>query len=344
MNAPATGWPSIAAVSRARSRVHRLGVLVGDRAAADRAQVAGAPALLGEPVAKPRVGVQVGRRRARHVADLEAAQPMADVGGVADLAHLAVGDEVDPGIDLVCDAVGHRGADDPIERVGVDGLAPVLRRTRDRRPPGDAAGCRRGWWGCGSRGSWPRTLLRRRARQPGCEPAAGDDPRPLVSRQLGRAGAAAPAPAPTTPRRASGTGAGSGSATPSPSGQRAGQTDPALGGAGRRGGVASAACAGREALHQVVGVDQLPARTARRPARRGPTAGRRRPASTSDSRGSRSSIRSVRGQLTAGRPEAARAEAERRERRGAALQERRAPRRARARPTARGCQPWAPSS
>jgi hypothetical protein len=101
-------------------------VLVGDRAAADRAQVLRAPAFLGETVAKARVRVEVGRRCARHIADLEAAQPVADVGGVSDLAHLAVRDQVDPGIGLVADAICHRVADHLLVALAVDVLAAVL--------------------------------------------------------------------------------------------------------------------------------------------------------------------------------------------------------------------------
>ena len=70
--------------------VDELGVLVRDRAAADRPQIAGAPALVGESLHVARIGVEVRRRRPRHVAQLEPAEPVADVGGVADLAHLAV--------------------------------------------------------------------------------------------------------------------------------------------------------------------------------------------------------------------------------------------------------------
>ena len=65
-------------------------VLVGDRTAADRAQVPRAAALRGQAIPEPRVGVQIGRRRPRDIADLEAAEAMADIRRVADLAHLAV--------------------------------------------------------------------------------------------------------------------------------------------------------------------------------------------------------------------------------------------------------------
>jgi hypothetical protein len=85
--------------------LERLAVLVGDRASADRAQVLRGRARGGEAVAEARVGVEVGGRRARDVADLEAAQAMADEGRIADLAHLAVADDVDARVDLVLHAV-----------------------------------------------------------------------------------------------------------------------------------------------------------------------------------------------------------------------------------------------
>src|SRR5262249_4287253 len=73
-----------------------------------------------------RVRVEIGRRRPRRVAQLEPTQPVADVGGVADLAHLAVGDPIHPGIHLMLDPVAHGAADDAVELVGVHRLAPVL--------------------------------------------------------------------------------------------------------------------------------------------------------------------------------------------------------------------------
>ena len=126
MNAPATGRPAIAAFRRARSRSQRLAMLVGDRAAADRPQVARAATLLGEAVTEARIRVQIGRRGARNVADLEAAEAVADIGRVADLAHLAVADEVDPGLHLAPDAIAHRLADHAVVSCPVDRLAAVL--------------------------------------------------------------------------------------------------------------------------------------------------------------------------------------------------------------------------
>ena len=74
----------------------------------------------GQPVAEGRVRVEVRRRRARDVAQLEAAEPVADVRRVADLAHLAVADEVDAGVGLVAYPVDDRAADDPLVLRGVD--------------------------------------------------------------------------------------------------------------------------------------------------------------------------------------------------------------------------------
>jgi len=106
--------------------LQRLAVLIGDRAAADRAQVLGGRALGGKPVAEARVRVEVGRGRARDVADLEATQAVADERRVADLAHLAVGDDVDAGVDLMLDAVLDRRPDDALVLVTVDHLAAIL--------------------------------------------------------------------------------------------------------------------------------------------------------------------------------------------------------------------------
>ena len=104
----------------------RLGMLVGDRAAADGSEVLRRRARLREPVAEPGVGVQVGGGRARHVADLETAEPVTDVGCVADLAHLAVAHEVDASLDLVADALPDCVADGAVVGVPVDGLSLVL--------------------------------------------------------------------------------------------------------------------------------------------------------------------------------------------------------------------------
>jgi len=60
---------------------------------------------------------------------------MADVGGVTDLAHLAVADQVDSGVDLVLHAITNRLADHPVVLLPVDRLAPVLGEDKiDGRP------------------------------------------------------------------------------------------------------------------------------------------------------------------------------------------------------------------
>ena len=51
---------------------------------------------------------------------------MADESRVADLAHLAVADDVDARVDLVLDAILDRRADDALVLLGVDLLALVL--------------------------------------------------------------------------------------------------------------------------------------------------------------------------------------------------------------------------
>ena len=141
MKAPATGWSSIARASRARSRFDRLPMLVRDRAAADRAQVAGAPALVGKPLHVARVRVEIRRRGPRDVADLEPAQPVADVCGVADLAHLAVADHVDARLDLMTHAVEDRLVEQPVIALLVDRLAAILGEHQfdELRRPGQAA-------------------------------------------------------------------------------------------------------------------------------------------------------------------------------------------------------------
>jgi hypothetical protein len=60
-------------------------------------------------------------------ADLEAGEAMADVRGVADLAHLAVAHHVDTGSDLLLHDVGDRDAHRRVERLRVMGLVAILR-------------------------------------------------------------------------------------------------------------------------------------------------------------------------------------------------------------------------
>ncbi len=52
-----------------------------------------------QAIAKPGKVVEILRRRPRRVA-VESGQPMTDVGGIADLAHLAVAHDIEPGVFL----------------------------------------------------------------------------------------------------------------------------------------------------------------------------------------------------------------------------------------------------
>jgi hypothetical protein len=113
-------------VERCEVAPQRLAVLVADRAATHGSLVLRAGAGLDLPVAEAGERVEVGRRRARDVVELEPGQAVAHVCRVANLAHLAVADEVDPGIDLVRDSVGDRCAHDALELGVVDRAAVVL--------------------------------------------------------------------------------------------------------------------------------------------------------------------------------------------------------------------------
>ncbi len=113
-------------VERGEVAPQRLAVLVADRAATHGSLVLRARAGLDLAVAESRKRVEVGRRRARDVVELEAGQTVAHVCRIADLAHLAVADEVDPGVDLVRDSVGDRRAHDTLELGVVDRAAVVL--------------------------------------------------------------------------------------------------------------------------------------------------------------------------------------------------------------------------
>ena len=81
---------------------------------------------------------QIGVRE-RVALSAEAAQPVLHVGGVARLAHLAVVDEIDAGLDLLTHHLGHRGPECGVERGGVDRHALFLGVHRaDRDRPGAA--------------------------------------------------------------------------------------------------------------------------------------------------------------------------------------------------------------
>ena len=73
------------------------------------------------------VVVEVLGRRAWHVADFEARQAMTDVGGVADLRHLAVRDDVDAGFLLLEHDIGDGVAHDGVVSSAVEAFALGLR-------------------------------------------------------------------------------------------------------------------------------------------------------------------------------------------------------------------------
>ncbi len=76
--------------------IQRAAIPVADLATTHRPLVLRARTLRDLAVAEARERVEVLRCGARVVAVLEARQAVRHIGGVADLAHLAVGDEVDP--------------------------------------------------------------------------------------------------------------------------------------------------------------------------------------------------------------------------------------------------------
>ena len=59
--------------------------------------------------------IQVFRSRARHLGDFEAGEAVAHVGRVADLAHLAIADDIHAGVHLAeghfADGAGHHGVE-----------------------------------------------------------------------------------------------------------------------------------------------------------------------------------------------------------------------------------------
>ena len=75
--------------------------------------------------AELRVRREIEMRRPRMVAR-ESGEPVLDVGGVADLARLAVADDVDARGDLLGDGVGDAGRDGGVESGAVVRLAAVF--------------------------------------------------------------------------------------------------------------------------------------------------------------------------------------------------------------------------
>ena len=91
------------------------------------------------PVSKPHLATKIRKRgeiemRPRGLGRAlgrEAGQPVGDIGRIADLAGLAVADDVDAAIDLPLDRVGDGAAHDPIELGRIDRgalLAPLQQR------------------------------------------------------------------------------------------------------------------------------------------------------------------------------------------------------------------------
>ena len=77
-------------------------------------------------IAKLRKVVEVLRRGAFRIA-VEPGQPMPDVGGIADLAHLAVAHHVEPGVLLESHDLPHALLQDIVEKNGIDLVAAILR-------------------------------------------------------------------------------------------------------------------------------------------------------------------------------------------------------------------------
>ena len=93
--------------------------LVGDRSGADptgAAGLAGGARQRRGPGVEFREGAVFARLAPvigvlRRSAGLDAAEAPVDIGDKADAAHLAIGDDVDAGLRLLLDRLGHRGSD-----------------------------------------------------------------------------------------------------------------------------------------------------------------------------------------------------------------------------------------
>ncbi len=98
--------------------------------------------VLGEHV---ELGLPRRRQLRRRRVDLEAAEAILDVAEEADLAHLAVGDDVDARLDLLLDAILDRSGDLAVERFGVVRavVLALLHDVEQRMRPGQAADVRR---------------------------------------------------------------------------------------------------------------------------------------------------------------------------------------------------------
>ena len=234
-----------------------------------------------------------------------------------------------PGIDLMLDAVAHRAADDAIELVGVHGLAPVLGEDEvdDLLGPGQAADVGGGDAGRGAHGPHPTAACP-------SDWASSRRGRPTPDRR-GRAGTSASSRWACSHHAASSmrNGCMTTVCTPVPSSAPApGARRPRPRRRARR--VPATGPQRREALHQVVGVDELPVE--RHPGeavadRRRFLARRRAPGKPLGAQ----QRRRARGELAAGRPKAPDVQAGGGEGPGGRARAGRAPRRRRARPIAR---------
>src|SRR5688572_26543752 len=79
-----------------------------------------------QAIAKLRKVVEVLRRRPSRVA-LESRQPMPDVGGIADLAHLAVAHDIEPGVPLSRHDAGDALLQHSVYERGITLLSPLQR-------------------------------------------------------------------------------------------------------------------------------------------------------------------------------------------------------------------------
>ena len=71
--------------------------------------------------------VKVFRRGARHIGDFEAGEAVTNIGGVTDLAHLAIADDVDAGVHLLGGHLTYRALHHEVKFDFVIRLSLVLR-------------------------------------------------------------------------------------------------------------------------------------------------------------------------------------------------------------------------
>ena len=98
----------------------------GHLADAPRTPVGRRATALGLAFQEAREILQVGGSPSRGIAG-EPGDPVLDVGGVADLGHLAVGDQIDAGLDLAPDCLVDAGPDRLVEHRRVNRLLALDR-------------------------------------------------------------------------------------------------------------------------------------------------------------------------------------------------------------------------